>query len=316
MDLLSAILTQLKLSGTLYFRTSFTSPWSIRVPEYEKVARFHYVQRGRCFVRISDTSQPVILETGDLIIIPHGSAHTLYCDPKNEKHVVQLDKVIEDSGFDGSGTLVYGEFGTDHETQLICGHFAFNKHASHPLFDALPEHVHTKNRSGSNNWMDSSLNIIGAEAGRGQLGGDLIAQKLTEIIFAQALRTYIDDEDQKNPMLAGFADSRIAKALKAIHTQPSHNWTVEELAQVSGMSRTSFATKFVHHMSVSPLSYLTKWRMQMARQALAETDNPMIVIAESAGYQSEAAFGRVFKKTFDVAPATYRREHRKLSEAV
>ena len=311
LDLLSEILTQLKLSGTLYFRTSFTSPWSIRVPAYENVARFHFVHRGRCLVRISKNKPPVMLEQGDLIIIPRGAAHTLFCDLKNEDSVVQLEQVLAESGFTGTGTLVYGEFGTDHETQLVCGHFAFDPHASHPLIDALPDHIHTVNYGKqASNWMDSTLNIIGDEAGKGQLGSDLIALKLSEILFAQALRGYIETEGRDNPMLAGFADAKMAKALHAIHAQPAHNWTVEELARVSSMSRTSFATKFAHYMSTSPLNYLTKWRMQLARQELVETESPMIVIAENAGYQSEAAFGRVFKKTFAVAPATYRRQAR------
>jgi len=315
MDLLSEILIQLKLSGTLYFRTSFTSPWSIRVPSYENVARFHVVHRGRCLVRISEDKPAVLLEQGDLIIIPRGAAHTLFCDPKNEKQFVQLEQVVADSGFTGNGTLVYGEFGTDHETQLVCGHFAFNPHAAHPIIDALPDFIHTANyATKAVNWMDSTLNIIGAEAGRGQLGSDLIALKLSEILFAQALRTYIENDGRDNPMLAGFADTKMARALKAIHAEPSHNWTVEELAQLATMSRTSFATKFVHYMSTSPLNYLTKWRMQLARQQLVETESPMIVVAEKAGYQSEAAFGRVFKKHFEVAPATYRRQN-KLSAA-
>jgi len=311
MDLLSEILTQIKLRGSLYFRTSFTSPWSVRVPAYENVARFHVVHRGRCLVRIAEDEPAVLLEQGDMIIIPRGAAHTLFCDPKNEKHVVHLDKVVAESGFTGTGTLVYGEFGTNHETQLVCGHIAFDAHAVHPIIDALPDYIHTANYGQkATNWMDSTLQIIGSEANRGQLGSDLIALKLSEILFAQSLRSYIENEGHDNPLFAGFADSKMAKALYAIHAEPSHNWTVDELASLAMMSRTSFATKFAHHMSTSPLNYLTKWRMQLARQQLVESESPMIVVAEKAGYQSEAAFGRVFKKHFAIAPATYRRQYK------
>jgi len=269
------------------------------------------VHRGRCLVRISEDKPAVLLEQGDMIVIPQGAAHTLFCDPKNEKKVVKLEQVIADSGFTGSGSLVYGEFGTNHETQLVCGHFAFDEHAAHPIVDALPEYIHTANYgTKAVNWMDSTLQIIGAEANRGQLGSDLIALKLSEILFAQSLRSYIENEGRDNPMIAGFADMKMAKALHAIHAEPAHNWTVEELARLATMSRTSFATKFVHYMSTSPLNYLTNWRMQLARQQLVETDSPMIVVAEKAGYQSEAAFGRVFKKHFEVAPATYRRQYK------
>ena len=98
MDLLSDILSQLKLTGTLYFRTSFTSPWSIRVPSFEKVSRFHFAHRGRCLVRVEADKDPVLLEQGDLIIITRGAAHTLFCDPSTENPALLLDQVVEESG--------------------------------------------------------------------------------------------------------------------------------------------------------------------------------------------------------------------------
>lgn len=308
MDLLSDILSRMRLSGTLYFRTSFTSPWSVKVPAYENVARFHFAHQGRCFIRVEGEPTPVRLDQGDLVIITRGASHTLYCDPTTETQAMTLDRVVELSGFTGSGTLVYGELGTDHETQLVCGHFAFDKHASHPLIDALPSHIHiAKYGEASGGWMENTLRVIGAEAGKGQLGSDLIAQKLSEIIFAQALRTCLNSAADGLP-LTGFADPNIARALQAIHGNPAHPWMLEELSAIAGMSRTSFATKFAHSVSMTPLGYITHWRMQIARQMLAETDTPIIQIAEAAGYQSEAAFGRVFKKHFDAAPATYRRQ--------
>lgn len=310
MDLLSDILARLKLTGTLYFRTSFTSPWSVRVPEFENVSRFHFAHKGRCLVRVAESTEPVLLEQGDLIIITRGAGHTLFCDIATENEAMMLDRIVEESGFTGNGTLVYGEIGSSHETQLVCGHFAFDEYATHPIIDALPSFIHIRNYGeASGSWMENTLRVIGSEAGYERMGSDLIALKLSEILFAQALRTYIESEGQQNPVFAGFSDPRIAKALKAIHGQPSNNWTLEKLAKIAGMSRTSFSTTFANCMMASPLNYITQWRMQLARQQLLETHDSMIAIAETAGYQSEAAFGRVFKKHFLVAPATYRRQH-------
>ena len=309
MDLLSDILSQLQLSGTLYFRTSFTSPWSVRVPAFEQVARFHFAYRGRCLVRIRPDRPPVPLEQGDLIIIPRGAGHNLFCDPTTEHLAVQLDQVVEESGFSGHGTLVYGEPGTHHETQLICGHFAFDTAMRHPLLDGLPDYIHIANygqKAGS--WMEGTLKIIGAEAGRENLGSDLIAHKLSEIIFAQALRTYIETEADLAGSLAGFADPAISKALRAIHDRPAHSWTLQQLASTAGVSRTLLANRFNHLLQITPMGYIAQWRMQLARRRLLTSSQPIIQIAESVGYQSEAAFGRAFKKYFDVGPATYRRQ--------
>jgi AraC-like DNA-binding protein len=309
MDLLSDILAHMQLSGTLYFRTSFTSPWSIKVPAFENVARFHFAHKGRCFVRVDGETEPVMLEQGDLIIIPRGAAHTMYCDPKNEDRVVMLDKVVEQSGYTGSGTLVYGELGSDHETQLICGHFSFAEHANHLLIDALPAYIHIQNYGeAAGHWMENTLRIIGTEAGRAQMGGDLIALKMSEIIFAQALRAYLSSEGADRPVMSGFADPNISRVLTAVHKDPAHPWALEGLARIAGLSRTSFATRFAKCMTVTPMGYITNWRMQVASQKLIGSDDPIVKIAEDVGYQSEAAFSRVFKKHHMSAPATYRRQ--------
>ena len=311
MDILSDILLQLKLKGTLYFRTSFTSPWSVGVPAYADVARFHLVHQGRCLLRIDGEAEPVMLEQGDLIIITRGAAHTIFSDHADEHPVAELDQVMEQSGFTGHGTLVFGEFGSNHETQLVCGHFAFDEQARHPIIQALPSYIHIRNYGqASGKWLDNTLRIIGAEAGRDQLGSDLISMKMSEIVFTQVLRTYVETDGRHNPALAGYSDPRITKALQAIHTTPSHGWTLDELASVAGMSRTSFSTTFTRFMSVSPMAYMTQWRMELSRQQLLGTSDPLITIAEQAGYQSEAAFSRVFKKYYSVAPATYRRNHK------
>ena len=310
MDLLSDILSRLQLSGTLYFRTSFTSPWGVRVPEYKKVSRFHFAHRGRCMVRVNPKKAPVQLEQGDLVIITRGASHTLYCEPETESRAVHLEEVVQKSGFSGHGTLVYGESGTHHETQLICGHFSFDDHVSHPLIDALPEYIHIKNYGeAAGSWMESTLKLIGAEAGRDTMGCDLLTLKMSEIIYVQVLRTYLNTEGKNSPVLAGFADERIARALKAIHDDPAHPWTLDRLSSHAGLSRTAFATKFAHYLTMTPLHYITQWRMQIARQLLIKSNEPIIQIAENTGYQSEAAFGRVFKRYFDLAPATYRRQH-------
>lgn len=308
MDLLSDILSHLQLTGTLYFRTSFTSPWSVRVPQFQNVARFHYALKGCCLIRIEPDKPPVFLDQGDLIIITRGAAHTLYCDPETEMPATLVDKVVEESGFTGVGALVYGQYGADHETQLVCGHFAFGEGAHHPLIDALPSHIHIRSYGDASGvWLENTLKIIGAEVGQEHLGSNLIALKLSEIIFAQALRSFLESEGHDTPVLAGFTDPRISRALAAIHKAPGDAWTLQRLAEIAGMSRTVFANRFSQCTTMTPLGYITQWRMQIARQQLATSSEPIIEIAERAGYQSEAAFGRVFKKHHSKAPASYRR---------
>lgn len=306
MDLLSDILNVMQLSGTLYFRTSFTAPWGLQVPQFENVARFHYVHRGRCYAHIDGQEAPVALEQGDLVIVTRGAPHIL-SDPVDAQ-VQSVDQVVQNSGFTGRGALVFGDPGSGHETQLICGHFAFDPGARHILLDALPAYLQIKDYGKSTpDWLDDTLKIIGGEAGNDGLGSDLIALKLSEIIFTQAIRKYLATDGRTRTGLAGFADAQICRALEAIHSEPSKPWTVESLARIAGLSRTSFSNRFNDLLSHTPLNYLTDWRMQIARRLLIDSELPIIDVAERSGYSSEASFGRVFKRHFDVPPASFRR---------
>ncbi len=138
-------------------------------------------------------------------------------------------------------------------------------------------------------------------------GSDAIVHRLSEIIFIQAVRIYVERMGTDAGSLAGIADPQIGRALGAMHASPEAAWTVEGLAKEAGMSRTSFAIKFARLIGMTPHSYLTQWRMQEAGRELRETREPVLTVAEHAGYRSEAAFNRAFKKWFDATPASYRR---------
>lgn len=307
LDLLSDILTRLSVKGTLYFRTAFTPPWGVEVPTFENVARFHFAHRGDCMVRISDTGETLMLAQGDLVIIPHGAGHSLYSGQSSPEEALPLDRVLEASGFTGAGVLVHGGEDSDRQTQLICGHFSFAANAKHLILDRLPAYIHVSNYGETaGKWLEATLRIIGDEAGGARIGGDLIALKMSEAIFAQALRTFIESEDASSAKLAAFGDHRLSRALAAFHKAPAKNWTIEALAKAAGMSRTSFAQQFAKQMDLTPMQYLTGWRMQVACQSLAESGHNVAEVAALVGYASESAFARTFKKEMGLSPAAYR----------
>ncbi|WP_353615375.1 AraC family transcriptional regulator [Thalassobius sp. I31.1] len=258
LDLLSDILTNLSMRGTLYFRTSFTKPWGVAVPSYENVARFHFAHRGSCLVKVDGVSDPITLAQGDLIIIPHGASHDLYCGREPEHTIMPLDAVLEKSGFDGSGVLVFGGDEPQSETQLICGHFSFNPKSRHILMERLPPFIHLTNYGETaGRWMEATLRVIGEEAGGQKMGGDLIALKMSEAILAQAIRSYIESDDARDTALSAFSDKNFSRAIDAFHKAPAERWTVESLAHAAGMSRTGFAVQFQKLMQMSPMEYVT-----------------------------------------------------------
>ncbi len=308
-DLLSDILMQLSMKGTLYFRTSFRPPWGVRVPSYSNVARFHFVHRGECLIRHENGGEVLRLAQGDLVIIPSGAEHSLFCHPDTETTVLPLDTVLERSGYTGEGVLVYpGDDNlADRETQLICGHFSVARGQEHPLFNRLPPIIHIPDYgSKAGQFMESSLRMIAAETENGAMGGELIALKLSEMIFAQAIRTFLCSPEAEDVGLSGFCDPQLTRALTAIHHEPAKTWTLETLAREAGLSRTGFAVRFAQKIGMPPLRYLTYWRMQLACKVLRETARPLAEIAEDVGYSSESGFSRVFRKEKGLPPARYR----------
>ncbi|NNE84401.1 MAG: AraC family transcriptional regulator [Alphaproteobacteria bacterium] len=306
MDILSDVLGLLKLQGTLYFRTEFSPPWGIEVPAFENVARFHLVHRGRCWLSVAGVDAPVLLEQGDLVIVTHGAQHRL-SDPADAL-ARSVDEVVTQSGFTGEGALVYGEPGQGHDTQLVCGHFAFDKDAGHPLLDALPPFIHVRNTGDvSHLWLEGTLKLIGSEAGGDSLGNEFVTLRLSEIIFAQAIRAYLAADGQTRQVFRGLADAHISRSLHSLHQEPEAAWTLEKMARRAGLSRTAFASRFHECMGMTPMQYLTGWRMQVGRQLLTESDLSILDVAERSGYRSEAAFGRVFRRHFEASPARYRR---------
>ena len=307
LDLLSDILTRLSLKGTLYFRASFTEPWGVRVPAFRNVTRFHYVHRGEAQIRVEGCESVVALKQGDHVIVPHGRAHVLLCRHTGPDEVLPLDDILARSGFPGHGTLVWGGEESVQDTQLICGHFALAQGSRHILLDRLPPLIHLRGYGDDlGPWLEATLRVIGAEAGGARLGGDLIALKMSEAIFAQAIRAHVEQSATAGGSLAGFADPNIARALTGFHRAPAADWTVEKLAREAGLSRTSFAERFSARLGVTPMAYVTSWRMQIAREALATRGLSVAETAEISGYASESAFSRVFKKEIGLSPAAFR----------
>jgi AraC-like DNA-binding protein len=310
-DPLSQILNALRLSGTIYFHTDFTPPWGVRVPAYRNVARFHFVIRGRCFIRVEGCAEAWPLAAGDLVVIPHGTAHILSDTPDRE--AIDVDDVIAMTGYRGRSALVYGGkpegAARDAATQLFCGHFEFAEGMGHPVFDALPRLIHLSHAETRNAaWFEPVMQFVVTEVRGGFAGADAIAHRLTEIVFIQVIRRFVDRAGETIGPLAGILDPQLGRALSAVHAMPQEDWTVASMAREAGLSRTLFAERFAKLMGMTPLGYVTQWRLNLARRRLVEAGLPVIQIAEETGYRSEAAFGRAFKRHFGVTPGQFRQK--------
>ena len=305
MDVLTDILNSLRLSGHLYFRTELSAPWGIHVPAERNVARFHIVIRGNGWIQVDGQDEALPMANGDLVVIPHGAGHNILDTPVTVSR--PLDEVLSEVDYTEQGTLLYGGGGMG--CTLVCGEFAFESDVFHPLLDNLPPLLHVKGSDNHNSgWLDNLMSFIGYEAAQQETGALAIIDRLAEIIFIQVIRATIKSTESKIPFLAALGDPQLNQALGLIHSQPEHNWTIAELGQQVGMSRSAFAKHFSELAGMTPYQYLTSVRMQRAAQQLKNSPDTIALVAESAGYESETAFSNAFKQYYGVRPGEYRKQ--------
>lgn len=303
-DPLSDVFTRLRVHSTLYFRTALRGEWGIEVPRQPNVTRFHIVVDGPCVIATPGASS-TRLQRGDLALVPHGARHFLRS--RERVRTVALSDVLDASAYDGRTDLTYGR-GDGPVTTLVCGHFEIDDEIGHPALRSLPPVVHVSAASGHDfTWLDAATRTIGAETATRPPGWEIVVDRVSEILLVQALRVQLDGDARLGA--AAFADPRLARALAAIHADPAHAWDLAALARRAGMSRTAFAVHFRECMGLSPIAYVTRWRLQRARAELVHTDRIVARIAHDFGYASEAAFSRAFQRLYGQPPATYRRTH-------
>lgn len=305
MDLIDDIFSTLNLKGALYFRTDFSPPWGVTVPELKQAARFHLVIQGRCYVKVAG-SESVELGPGDLILIPWGVEHILSHTKADSSP--PLETVLKDAGYTGNGVLAVGSGDQNASTQMVCGHFSFRPGADHPLLRALPKQmVISAAARAQQPLLDEMLRLISQRIFADQLGSEAAVTRLSEIVFIELLRSGVGDHQQLHLILNALRDPKISHSLQLIHAKPAEAWTVEKLATEVAMSRSRFANHFSELMGMGPMSYVSDWRLQKSLSLLDGSRLSVQQIAGQTGYQSPAAFTRAFSGKFGYSPTEYRR---------
>ncbi len=305
MDVLSDVLETLRLRGTLYFSTELHQPWGIRVPAFARVARFHLVVRGGMWVRVTGVAEPLRVETGDLILVPHGAEHILSCT--FDSPVSSVDEVVAAAGYKGVGTLVYGGTDAGAPTRLVCGHYSFDELLDHRLLQQLPRALvvrwETEVRGTP---LEDAFRFISAEVQNATPGHEAVVRRLSEVMFFQIVRAWAVRSEAAHGFVSALSDARLSAALTALHANPAHPWTLESLAQHAAMGRSAFAERFREVIGETPMRYLTAWRIQQAKRLLVESSYSRDKIAELVGYDSAASLSRIFTKSVGASPAAFR----------
>lgn len=305
-DPLGETLHFLRMDGTLYCRSEFSAPWGLALPELPGCLMFHVVVTGACWLEV-DGAEPCRLRPGDLALVPHGAGHQLVSVPGAA--AVRLFDLPREMVGERYELLRHGGGGAP--TNAICGVVHFGHPAARQLVAALPRLVVIEGaESPQQEWLQSTLRFMAAEARALRPGGETIVTRLADILVIQAIRAWIEqDPAAQTGWLGALRDEQIGRALTLIHREPAHDWTVASLATASAMSRSAFAARFAALVGEPPMHYVARWRMHVALDWLTEGRATLGEVALRLGYQSEAAFSRAFKRCLGVSPGAARRQH-------
>lgn len=296
-DLLSQVLTLIRLRGELIFSAELTAPWALQFDAGS--AYFHVVSEGTMEVWASD-GRRVIAEAGDLIVLPQGSGHRIGAGgaspvPIRDVLAAQMREQL---------AIRLG--GNGPATQLITGAFRFEGDNMPTMLAVLPSLIHISKalRNEEEAWVEGIAHFLLAEAQVPHPGSSLMISRLIDVLVIRAMRTWVRTAPpEKRGWLGALADVRISRALKAIHDEPFRRRTVAELAGIAGMSRSSFAERFATLIGAAPLHYQTRWRLLLANEMLKGPETRVSDVGRRVGYDSDAAFSRAFKAQFGYPPA-------------
>lgn len=319
MDVLSEVLKAVKLDGAVFYNGEFSAPWCAHEPDSHTMASylsttskhviiFHLLTEGRGYARVEGDHRPVPLTAGDIVVFPHGDAHIM----GNGSPVAPMDNASELKRVLSEGLTVSRCGGGGALTKLICGYMTCDLHLSRVFLGGLPSMLKVNIRQDeSGQWLEQSIRYAVDCADAGRPGVETVRARLSEVLFIETLRRYIDLIPPKHTgWLAGVRDPEVGKTLALLHRKPAHPWTIAALANEVGMSRSVLAERFRRYLSETPIAYLTRWRLQLGAQMLVSASDSVAQIAAEVGYESEPSFNRAFKREFGLPPARFRSQSR------
>ncbi|HEV7642397.1 MAG TPA: AraC family transcriptional regulator [Pyrinomonadaceae bacterium] len=308
MDPLAAIITLLRPKAVLSKLISGAGSWGVRYEEFGHPS-FALVLNGSCWLAVEGGS-PAQLQTGDFVFLPRTPGFTLSSDLKTEPVLVSPGSYSEHVSI-----VKHGDETAEPSVLLQGGYFAFDQVNAPMLLDQLPDLVHIRSSDAGIDSISQIIKLIDKEARGEGAGRDLILERLVEVMLLEALRS-TDAEIQKAGLLAGLRDLAIAAALRTMHADVSHNWSVAELGRRAGMSRSSFADRFAKTVGSTPIDYLLQLRMALAKDMLRREKRSLSEVADFIGYQSTSAFSTAFRRNTGVSPGAFARNFAGMHRAI
>src|SRR3984885_637255 len=279
-DLLSELLRSVRLSGERI--VAYAPPRTFSIG-FADVGSLHIIEAGELVLRIDANRHVEHVSRGDVVLLPRGDPHHLSA-PENR---------------------------AAEPARWLCGTFTIGEPQASHLLARLPALIILRGARGpALEGLEVARRMLVFEMQSPSQGSAVMVARILDLIFIQILRAWAAGQDAEPNWLAGALDPQIGPALSAIHRDPGHDWTVEELARACNLSRSAFAARFLARVGKPPATYLVHVRLDTATGLLRDTSLPATFIPKNVGYTSEAAFSRAFKNRYGTPPARWRRDIR------
>ena len=280
--MLSELLRSVRLSGERIVAYAPQRTFSI---SFADIGTLHIIEEGELVLRIDGDPDVQHVSRGDVVLLPRGDPHH-----------------ISDAGKRAHATV---------PARWLCGTFTIGDPQASHLLASLPAVIILRGARGpALEGLEVARRMLLFEMQSPSQGSAVMVARILDLLFIQILRAWAAGTDAEPNWLAGALDPQIGLALSAIHRDPGHDWTVEELARACSLSRSAFAARFVARVGKPPATYLAHVRLDAATGLLRDTSLPVTLIAQNVGYTSEAAFSRAFKHRYGTPPARWRQDTR------
>ncbi len=295
-DPLSDLVRLLHPQPAAFKRLSGAERWAVKFPG-SATLNFGTVARGHCVA--SGVFGSLDLEVGDFLLL---SSTTPFGFGSDDETVAACTTVT--TAEHESGALHFG-VGPEH-THLLVWHYELATANAELLMHLLPEVCHIRARDHDAPAVHRLVDLLGAEIGAHRPGSGLVAERLADLVLIEVLRrSPVAQPTTSNGLIEGLADPVVAAALKAVHRDVAHPWTVAQLARVANVSRSALAARFTRATGTTPMAYLLTWRMALAKDMIARGDRSHSRIAQVIGYSSGSSFSTAFKRHVGRSPAGF-----------
>lgn len=299
MDPLSDVIALLRPHAALSKPISGRGAWGVRYSAYDHPG-FAIVLAGQCWLAVDD-ADPVRLDRGDFVLLPSTPAFALF----SRQGVDCIHLEPSDRG------VRHGEQDGEPDFRMLGGAFRIEPTNAPLLLALMPRMIHIRAAEGSTGRLSRIVDLIMDECGADRPGRDMILERLLDVMLVECLRwRSLGEAALPAGLLAGLRDPALGRVLRALHSDVGAGWTVGELANLAGMSRSAFAARFVATLGCAPIEYLTRWRMALARDALSRGVKSLERLAEEIGYESASAFSTAFRRRVGNSPGAFARSRR------